>query len=234
MTRQISAAGIRLIKEHEGFMPTAYDDLDPKRALKSGDKIKGTLTVGYGHTGPDVYIGQTVTEDEAKALLDGDLDEAEQDVEDAVTVDLNDNQHAALVSIAYNIGGAAFAKSTLLRKLNAGDYDGAAREFPRWNKSKGKVLAGLVRRRAEEQALFLRPVTTVSDERPTGSPDDVKPGASGKAKAAAGAVVAAAGAAAVDRAPDAVDQISTGTILGVIGGVIILAVAAFYLWRKFQ
>lgn len=235
MTRRINEAGRSLIERHEGLRLTTYDDLDPHRVLGPGDKPKGTLTIGYGCTDPAVaYIGNTITVDLARQLLATDLRESEEDVAAAVTASLNDNEFAALVSLAFNIGGSAFAKSTLVRKLNAGDIVGAAAEFPRWNKSKGKVLAGLVRRRADEQALFLTPVVDPPAERPTDTPDNVKPGTSGKAKAAAGAVATAAGAAAVDHASDAVDHISTGTVLGIVAGVIILAVAGIYLYRRFS
>ena len=74
----------------------------------------------------------------------------------AVLVPLNDNQLAACTSLAYNIGLAAFRGSTLLRKLNDGDYQGAADQFPVWNKAGGRVVQGLVNRRAAERDLFLK------------------------------------------------------------------------------
>lgn len=156
--RSINAIGFALIKEFEGCRLTAYDDLQPSRVLKKGDKLKGALTIGHGHTGPDVSIGQTITAGEAERLLKADLGTAEGGVERAVTVKINDNEFAALVSLAFNIGLANFRKSTLLQKLNAEDREGAAQEFARWNKAGGKVLAGLTRRRAAERGLFLTPV----------------------------------------------------------------------------
>lgn len=118
----------------------------------------GVLTIGYGHTGPDVYPGMVISSEEAVALLDTDLNKFRQAVVRLVDVSLTENQFAALVSLTYNIGIGAFQKSTLLRKLNTGDYEGAANEFKRWNKGGGQVLRGLVRRRAAEEALFRTPL----------------------------------------------------------------------------
>lgn len=160
--RQVNEAGKTLIESFEQFRPLPYDDARPDYPLRPGDKILGTLTAGFGHTGPDVVIGQKVDRAQADEWLHFDLTDAEEAVEDAVTVPLGDNQFAAVASIAFNIGTPAFAGSTLLRKLNAGDYAGAAAEFPKWNKTTidgRKVTSnGLVRRRAAEAELFSRPV----------------------------------------------------------------------------
>lgn len=177
--RSINSAGLKLIQEFEGCRLIPYDDLDPDRVLKPGDKLKGTLTVGYGHTGPDVKIGEAITQGRAENLLSDDLDEAEIGVEDLTVPPLSGNEFAALVSLAYNIGLGNFGKSTLLKKLNAGDKLGASQEFARWNKSKGKVLAGLTRRRAAEAALFLKP----DDPQPAaGKPTETPNGVEAKAK----------------------------------------------------
>jgi lysozyme len=82
-----------------------------------------------------------------------------RDVDSLVKVSLNDNQYAAIVSFAFNLGVGNLKQSTLLKKLNAGDFAGAANEFAKWNKAGGKVLAGLTRRRAAEAELFRRPVS---------------------------------------------------------------------------
>lgn len=127
-----------------------------------GCKLKAYLcpanvwTIGYGHTGSDVKEGMVITQAEAERLLLKDLDRFCAAVERLVTVPLNDNQFAALVSLCFNIGEGAFAKSTLLRKLNAKDIIGATQEFPKWNKGGGKVLPGLVKRREDEQRLFIK------------------------------------------------------------------------------
>ena len=175
MARKINQAGVALIESFEGLRLVAYDDLDPDRQLKPGDALKGTLTIGHGHTGPDVFIGQTITKTRAQELLLLDLQEAEAGVERAVKAPLNGNEFAALVSLAFNIGLGNFGKSTLLRKLNAGDRLGASAEFARWNKAGGKVLPGLVRRRAAEAQLFLEPETASIAPLPaTETPDGVE------------------------------------------------------------
>jgi len=131
-----------LIKEAEGLELKAY--LCPANVW----------TIGYGHTGDDVWPGLVITLAEAEALLTKDLKRFEGYIDKYVKVPLTQNQFDALVSFVYNIGAQAFIESTLLKKLNAGDYEGAAAQFPRWNKAKGKVLAGLVKRREKELKLF--------------------------------------------------------------------------------
>ena len=98
---------------------------------------------------------RAISEDEAEALLAADLKTAESGVSRLVSVPLAQNQFDALVSFAYNLGAASLMSSTLLRKLNAGDYNDAADELPRWVYAGGRVLPGLVRRRNAEQRLFL-------------------------------------------------------------------------------
>lgn len=134
-----------LIKSFEGLELEAY--------LCPAD----VWTIGYGHTG-NVKEGDSVTKAEAEALLEKDLAVFRNGVTRAVKVPLNENQFGALVSFAYNLGIGSLQSSTLLKLLNAGDYAGAADQFLRWNKSKGKVLTGLVRRREAERAVFLTPV----------------------------------------------------------------------------
>ena len=138
-----SAQGLKLIKEFEGLRLTAYYD------------VVGVLTIGYGHTGDDVYVGQTITEQQAEQLLQKDLNTFEQAVNKLISINLNQNQFDALVDFTYNLGIGAFGNSTLLKKLNAGDYEGAADELLRWDKDNGKRVAGLARRRKDERALYL-------------------------------------------------------------------------------
>lgn len=133
-----------LIKSFEGLELEAY--------LCPAD----VWTIGYGHTG-NVKEGDSITKAEAEALLEKDLAVFRNGVTRAVKVPLNENQFGALVSFAYNLGIGSLQSSTLLKLLNAGDYAGAADQFLRWNKSKGKVLTGLVRRREAERAVFLTP-----------------------------------------------------------------------------
>ncbi|SOD97035.1 lysozyme [Caenispirillum bisanense] len=121
----------------------------------------GVWTIGIGTTrtpdGAPIRPGMRIDADTAEAWLRHDLEAFDRAVDRLVTVGLTVHQRAALVSFTYNVGVTAFAGSTLLRKLNAGDYLGAAAEFPRWNRAGGRVLAGLTRRRAAERALFLTP-----------------------------------------------------------------------------
>lgn len=141
--RHINDAGLDLIKEHEGCRLMPY--LDPI----------GILTVGYGHVGPDIRAGSEITQDAAEAILLSDLNRFELGVSSMVNSEITDNQFAAMVSFAFNVGMGNLAKSTLLHYVNEGDMDAAANEFTRWNKAAGKVMAGLTARREAEKALFL-------------------------------------------------------------------------------
>ncbi len=150
-----SERGIALICAHEGFVPVAYDDFAPKKALKPGDKVRGTLTIGYGHAGPDVQIGQTISEAEGRALLARDLAWAEGAVNEYARGTMLQNEFDALVSLTFNIGATALKNSTLLRCFNAGDKLAAADQFLRWTRSKGVELPGLKARRIAERNLFI-------------------------------------------------------------------------------
>ncbi|WP_353797782.1 lysozyme [Enterobacter cloacae] len=144
---QTSEKGIALIKEFEGCRLTAYQD------------SVGVWTIGYGWTQPvdgkPIRPGMTIKQETAERLLKTGLVSYESDVSRLVKVSLTQGQFDALVSFTYNLGARSLSTSTLLRKLNAGDYAGAADEFLRWNKAGGKVLNGLTRRREAERALFL-------------------------------------------------------------------------------
>ena len=149
---KISEKGLSMIERFEGCL------------LKASNKLDGVWTIGYGQTGryygKRVRRGMTTTKALAHAWLrDHSIKTYEDAVTQAVKVPLNQNQFDALVSFAYNVGVGALKQSTTLRKLNAGDYAGAADALTMWTKCNGKVLAGLVRRRKEERALFLTPVT---------------------------------------------------------------------------
>lgn len=120
--------------------------------------VVGVLTVCNGYTGPDIIPGKTYGKQECDRLLKKELTEHGLGVLKCTKVPLNQNQYDSLTSFAYNVGVGAYCKSTLLRKLNAGDYTGACRELPKWNKAGGKVYAGLTKRRASEMALCLKPM----------------------------------------------------------------------------
>lgn len=144
---QTSDKGIALIKQFEGCKLTAYQD------------SVGVWTIGYGWTQPvdgkPIRVGMAIKQETAERLLKTGLVSYESDVSRLVKVGLTQGQFDALVSFTYNLGARSLSTSTLLRKLNAGDYAGAADEFLRWNKAGGKVLSGLARRREAERALFL-------------------------------------------------------------------------------
>ncbi|WP_229407164.1 lysozyme [Methylobacillus flagellatus] len=151
---RISLNGLAKIKQEEGLKLVRYDDATGQ-PLARGQKAKGYPTIGYGHklgTFEDLW---TITEAEATRLLVSDLVDAESAVNRLVKVPLTQNQYDALVSFVFNVGSGAFSRSTLLKLLNAGDYQGAANQFPAWRMSGGVVMAGLVKRRANERALFL-------------------------------------------------------------------------------
>ena len=133
---------VELIKESEGLRLKAY--------LPTPNDV---YTIGYGHT-KTAEKGMVITLAGAEALLLHDLKWVETAIDTYVQVPLNQNQYDALASFIYNVGGTAFRKSTMLRLLNKSDYEGAAGQFPRWNKQKGKVLKGLTTRRQKEQTLF--------------------------------------------------------------------------------
>ena len=116
----------------------------------------GILTIGYGHTSaagaPEVHDGMTITQDEAESILKNDLVKYEQPVANMVKVPLEQNQFDVLVDFAYNAGVGALKSSTLLKRVNAGDFDAVPDELMKWTKGGGKVLPGLVRRRQAESA----------------------------------------------------------------------------------
>lgn len=173
--RKCPESGITLIKSFEGIRdgdPTTVN-LDPYLCPA------GVATIGWGHV--VLHDGQPlrgldglqfardaypygITPFEAETLLAHDVDKKAAEVESLLEVEVNDNQFAALVSFAFNVGTdidadsipEGLGDSTLLRKVNAGDFAGAADEFPKWNKARGKILPGLILRRKAEQALFLR------------------------------------------------------------------------------
>ena len=149
---QIVPAAVDLVKEHEGFRSSAYLD------------TSGLPVIGYGQTkinGQTVTMGQYITQAQADINLEQQLNQIQRLVLNHVKVELNPHQLGALTSLVFNAGTRVITDSTLIRKLNAGDYAGAAQEFPRWNKASlgGQLVAlpGLTKRRFNEQKLFLTP-----------------------------------------------------------------------------
>ena len=173
---QLSDKGLTLIKSFEGY----------HRKLPGGGCIAyrcpaGVWTLGYGCT-EGIQAGMVWTQQQAEDALRREIDKFEAAVTRLVTVPINQNQYDALVSFAYNCGEGALARSTILRRLNSGDYAGAARGFSAWNKGGGRVLPGLVSRRAREAALFMeaaaQPETPEMPQRVDAPPE--KPAASRK------------------------------------------------------
>ena len=137
-----SEDGLLLTEKSEGVSLSSYQD--------SG----GVLTIGYGHTGPDVGPDLTITQDQAQRFLSQDLLSAEQTVNQFVEVPLDQEEFNALVDFVFNVGQQNFVTSTLLRLLNNGDFQGAAQQLPRWDKCNGEVLNGLLERRHAEENMF--------------------------------------------------------------------------------
>ncbi|MDR1827008.1 MAG: lysozyme [Methylobacteriaceae bacterium] len=146
MTRTINQEGLEHIKRWEGFRADAYKC------------PSGVWTIGYGHTSaagaPEVQSGMTVSKEDAEAILRRDISRCEARVESLVRVPLTDNRFAALVSFDYNTG--RLHSSTLLKKLNRGDYDAVPGELMKWVHAKGEVLQGLVNRRSAECGLWAK------------------------------------------------------------------------------
>lgn len=141
-----SLQGLAFIRRAEGFSPTAYPDA-------------GHLSIGYGtqlNTNSLLarYRHATISREKATDLMMNKVTEIEKIIEALVTQPLTQSQFDALVSFCYNLGVGALAKSTLLVKINIGDWEGAAEEFGRWVHSQGKKLDGLVARREEERKMF--------------------------------------------------------------------------------
>jgi lysozyme len=137
-----SKDGLAITEQFEGCRLVAYQDQ------------VGVWTIGYGHTGSGVASGLTITQDQAIDLLTSDVAASAAYVNAAVTVELQQNEFDALVDFVFNLGRGAFAGSTLLKNLNAGQFDAAAAQFDLWDHAGGQVVAGLLRRRQAEQAMF--------------------------------------------------------------------------------
>ena len=145
---KISSRGLELIKDFEGFSSTSYLD------------VVNIPTIGWGNTyyedGRKVKLGEQISKTDALELLEKIVNKDFADkIFPALKVPVVQNQFDAMVSLAYNIGTGSFLKSTLLKKVNAGDFAGAGEEFLRWNKANGKEVLGLTRRREREKQLFL-------------------------------------------------------------------------------
>lgn len=140
----MNTIALAFVKAHEGCRLTSYRD------------SAGVWTIGYGATGSDIVEGLTWTQAQADNRLGIDLSHAANSVRQLATVKLSDQQSAALISFVFNLGDHALRQSSLLEYVNASEFIAAAKEFPRWDRGGGKELKGLLIRRFEEAALFLK------------------------------------------------------------------------------
>lgn len=219
MARSVTPEVVQHVKRFEGCKLVAYPD--------PGSRNGEPWTIGYGHTSDGflkVYKGLRITQEVADGALENDLNEVASAVDRLVKVKLTDNQFGALVSFAFNVGISAFAKSTLLKKLNAGNYDAVPGELARWNKNDGKVMAGLTNRRAAEAGLWARGAFVASNTVPAAPDSSVKAILKPENLTAAGGLLAGAGGLVTGSGPV---QIALAACL-----VIAAVVVAFIVIRK--
>lgn len=232
MTRRISAAGLSLIQQWEGLKLTAYRD------------VAGIWTIGYGHTSaagsPQVKPGMTITKTEAERILLADLSKVEARVERLVKVPLSDNQFAVLASFDFNTG--ELHSSTLLKKLNKGDYSAVPGELARWVKAtdpktgKKVTVQGLVNRRAAEAGLWAKGAfvssNTVAATTTTDKTDVVAIGGAGAAGigGAVGPILPDITQAIVDQQ----DSLTSGQWARIIVGGVVLALTLWGIYRKIK
>ena len=220
-----SDTGLALIKRHEGLKLDAYRC------------PAGIWTIGYGHTtaagAPAVTAGSRITRQEAEDILRSDLGKFERAVLDAVTVPLSQPQFDALVSLCFNIGPGAFAKSTLVRVLNAGRREDVPKQWMRWTKGGGRELPGLVKRRRDELALW----RGVNDHHaPDGvesrtTPDPVPPGKPATQSTTIWAAIAATAAAVLKPVADVVTD---WRALSVVASVVIVGAAVWVIRERLR
>ena len=183
--RQINDYGFAKIKQWEGLRLEAYQD------------SAGVWTIGYGHI-DGVKKGDKITKKQAKDFLHKDLSKFEEVVSKSIKVPLNDYQFAALVSFAFNVGEYAFKKSTLVKKLNKGDYDCVPIELARWCYSGGKKVRGLINRRSAEAGLWVTKAYVSSNHIDAEEPVAEKLYKTGEARGTLAAGVGVLGSASMD------------------------------------
>lgn len=230
----INSEGIALVKDFEGCKLKAYKC------------PAGIWTIGYGHTGPDVKPNSRISQAQANALLNQDLSKAGDAVVSACQVAPNPNQLAAMTSLAFNIGQAAFVKSTVLKAHNRGDTTSAGRAFMMWTKARvdGKLveLPGLVSRRARESALYLK-AAREADRTPMPQAL-VSPASAAASQTVVGSGIAG-GAVGLAATADAVRQVSdiaysSGPIIDLVKYapyvLVVVAIAAigYVIWRRLK
>lgn len=224
MARRINAAGLSHIMQWEGKRLVAYQD------------VASIWTIGYGHTTaagiPRVREGMRISDKEAEDILKSDLRKFEDRVSRLVKVPLTDNQFAVLVSFDFNTG--ALHKSTLLKKLNAGDYDAVPAELMKWVNAGGKRVQGLVNRRAAEAGLWAKgefvSSNTVEAKKAVPVKDVAVIGGTGTTGAVA--TIGPAIPDIVDAVSSQRDELTSGQWARVIVAVLILGLTLYGIWRK--
>ena len=196
-----SNAGIALIKEFEGVRLDSYRD------------SVGVWTVGYGHTAacgePIPGPGVKITSAQADAALRKDLGKFENGVTNLVTAKLEQCQFDALVSFAFNVGLGSLAKSTLLKKVNAGKFSQVPAEFLKWDRAGGRALPGLTRRRHAEAAMFAKAhgAEPTNEEESSAEPDLPTPSKSMAQSKEGNTAVVSGALASAGAASQVVDQV---------------------------
>lgn len=250
MTRSINDAGLQMIKGFEGLRLFAYPDpasplakaspnapwgFKPARdilATLPSDKVRlsgAPWTAGYGHAG--VTPDTACTEAQAEQWLRADLAEAEATIEHAVHVPLNDNQFSALVSWCFNCGSAAVERSTLIRKLNQGNYEAVPSELAKWTFAGKQRLQGLANRRAAEAGLFVRDSFVASASVEVDNPRKIE------AADTAGSVSASVGTAGaiISEAANQVSYLSqVSKVASLLFLVLIVAGVSLKIWSAFR
>lgn len=223
-----SPKALDLLKELEGFGAQAYQD------------VGGVWTIGYGRI-QGVKAGDTATENTAAMWLADDLIVYEQAVLDACTLAPTRNQFDAMVLLCYNIGWGAFRRSTVRKAHNRGDFTAAAKAFGLWNKVKGRVVPGLVRRRAIEASLYLKPEPTLVETAvlPVGEPDAEKPmtrSTINLAGSVAGIVATGTGVQQTMAVINSVKQEANNLDAWLVPSLIFLVagMCAYIVWERFQ
>lgn len=225
MTRRINAAGLSHVKKWEGLKLKAYRNFPGE-----------PWTIGHGHTSlagpPVVKEGMRITEAEAEAILRTDLDKFEERVQRLVKVPLADNQFAVLVSFDFNTG--ALHKSTLLKKLNAGNYDAVPVELMKWVNAGGRRVQGLVNRRAAECGLWVKGefVSSNTVEASTKVPSKDIAVVGGTGAAGTGAVIGPVIPEIIDAVTSQREELTSGDWARIIIGAVLLGLTVYGIWRK--
>lgn len=234
MTRRLSAEALAHLRQWEGCVLYAYDDKDgsrPRAFIRPGMAVHGTLTIGYGHT-ETVQPGMRITQAEADSLFQADCAPRIAALDAMLEVPVTDAQFGALLSWLFNVGEGAARSSSLIRRLNAGEYDAVPAELAKWNKQRNRttgqleVVTGLVNRRAAEAGLWARGTFVSSAAESVASPPTAPPPASD-----AGILAGVAGAAAT--AAPAVSSLSGvhwAVGIAIVAGAV--ALAAVWLLRR--